>query len=90
MIPKSTRHPEVIVNNHPVKQTVFANKKAVPGKALYAMSIATGRKQTENFLDNMPKSIRHREFNQMQKNGSAQFKTFLGVIRRSVITLTQR
>ena len=38
----------------------------------------------------MPKSIRHREFNQMQKNGSAQFKTFLGVIRRSVITLTQR
>lgn len=79
MIPKSTRHPEVIVNNHPVKQTVFANKKAVPGEALYATSIATGRKQTKNFKkiifgDSMSKSIRHREFNQMQKNGSAQLK----------------
>ena len=81
VIPKSTCRPKVVVNNHPEKQTVFANKKVVPGEASYATSITTGRKQTKKFKtiifgDNMPPGIRHSEFKQ---------------IRRScLITLTQR
>ena len=78
-----SRHPQVVVNNHPEKQTVFANKKAFPGKASYTVTMTTGRKQTKKvnaiiFGDSIPKGIWHREFNQMLKNGSAQFKIFSG------------
>ena len=82
VIPKSARRPQVVVNNHPEKQTVFAKKKVVPGKASYAATITIGRKQTKKvntiiFGDSIPKGIRHREFNQMLENVSAQFKIFL-------------
>ena len=75
--------PQVVVNNHPEKQTVFADKKFVPGEAPYAVIITTGRKQTKKvntiiFGDGIPKGIRHRELDQMLKNGSAQFKIFPG------------
>ena len=82
VILKSARRPQVVVNNHPEKQTVFAKKKVVPGKASYAATITIGRKQTKKvntiiFGDSIPKGIRHREFNQMLENVSAQFKIFL-------------
>ena len=47
MIPKSAHRPQVVVNNHPEKQTAFANKKVVPREASYAVTITTGRKQTK-------------------------------------------
>ena len=46
VIPKSARRPQVVLNNHPEKQTFFSNKKVVPGEASYAATITTGRKQT--------------------------------------------
>ena len=39
VIPKSACRPQEVVNNHPEKQAVFANKKVVPGKALYAATV---------------------------------------------------
>ena len=73
----------VVVNNDPEKQTLFANKKVVPGEASHAVAITAGRKQTKKvntiiFEDSIPKGIRHRAINQMLKNGSAQFKIFPG------------
>ena len=47
MIPKSAHRPQVVVNNHPEKQTAFANKKVVPREASYAVTITTGKKQTK-------------------------------------------
>ena len=47
VIPKSACHPEVVVNSHPEKQTVFAINKVVLGEALYAKSKTTGRTQTK-------------------------------------------
>ena len=81
MVP--SRCPQVVVNNHPEKQTVFANQKVVPGEASYAVTTTTRTKQSNKantiiFGDSIPKGIRHREFNQMLKNGSAQFMIFPG------------
>ena len=72
---------QVVVNNHPEKQTVFTNKKVVPVEKPYAVTITTGRKQTEKVNtiicgNSIPKVIRHREFNQLLKNGSEQFQIF--------------
>ena len=83
LIPKSICRPQAVVNNHPEKQKVFANKKVVPRVASYTTFITKGRKPTKKcktiiFRDSIPKGIRHREFNQMLKNGSAQFKIFPG------------
>ena len=44
---KSARRPQVVLNNHSEKQTVFANKKVASGKASYATTITTGRMQTK-------------------------------------------
>lgn len=83
VIPKSTRRPQMVFNNHPEKQTVFVNNKVVPGEASYTTSIKTGRKQLKKlktviFGKSIGKGICHKEFNQMLKKGSAQFKIFLG------------
>ena len=37
--------PQVVVNNHPEKQTVLTNKEVVPGEASYTVTITTGIKQ---------------------------------------------
>ena len=62
---------------------VFASRKVVSGEASCVTSITTGRKQTKVktiiFGDSIPKGIRHRESNQMLKNGLAQFKIFPGI-----------
>ena len=88
----SYRRPQVVVNNHPEKRTVFANKKVVPGEVSYAVTLTTGRMQTKKvntiiLRDSIPKGIRHREFKQTVQHSS---RYFLDVIRRScTITLTQ-
>ena len=52
VIPKSTSRRQVVINNHPEKQTGFANKKVVPAKASYVATITTGRKQTKKVNTN--------------------------------------
>ena len=52
VIPKSTSRGQVVINNHPEKQTGFANKKVVPAKASYVATITTGRKQTKKVNTN--------------------------------------
>ena len=64
VIPKSACYPEVVVNNHPEKQTVFANNEVVLGEALYAKPKTTGRTQTKEdktiiVVDSILKGIQH-------------------------------
>ena len=40
-----SRRRQVVVNNHPEKQTVFVNKKFIPGQASYTVSSYNNRKK---------------------------------------------
>ena len=77
VIPKSARRPQVVVNNHPEKQTFFAKKKVFTGKASYAATITTGRKQTKKvntiiFGDSIPKGYTAQR---VQPNAGKRFST---------------
>ena len=86
------KRPPIVINNFPENQTVFPQKKIVPGelpfseavknKATNPLNDAVKNKTTNPtikiFPDSIAKGIRLREFNQYVKSGKARMHCFPG------------